>query len=324
MYVVEVTSSDWVTAVARWFLVLSIVTAAVVISVRVPAHLGWWSLHATSAQMVAVATIGCVAVAGVRLLMRRHTRSVGATQHGIESACPSAGTAPQAQTSVASFPTGPNDPSMPYEWGGAGTSHVPIQSGHIEATDPEAAITGTESASSELAVSMESSSIEDRDTGPNPGLRPGDLTRSSTEFSSSNHVSDGMSADVAGHPSVHRPEAESGDDALRLTEVLNLYERIGFLPDGRGGEANVRQDSVDDLPPQHGLWDELVRGYGAASVEFGLVGSGGCVITLHSGDMVFYDPHSGRWAWVVFDRAGTTSDLDAPTAPVRSVDGAEG
>lgn len=98
---------------------------------------------------------------------------------------------------------------------------------------------------------------------------------------------------------------------MRLAEVLNLYERIGFLSDGRDGAAIARQDRVDGPGPERGLWAELVEEYGAASIDFDAASSGGCVITLDSGNLVFFDPDSGRWAWVVFDRAVPRSDLNS-------------
>jgi hypothetical protein len=101
---------------------------------------------------------------------------------------------------------------------------------------------------------------------------------------------------------------DAGGDAKRLAEVLNLYERVDrstFDPYG-----------VDHVPGRRGLWDELVEEYGAASIDLRDVESGGCRITLSSGNLVFYAPDRGCWVWVIFDRTEPTpsSPIDASSS----------
>lgn len=103
---------------------------------------------------------------------------------------------------------------------------------------------------------------------------------------------------------------DADDDAKRLAEVLNLYERIGFSSDEHIERTPNYAFQVDRIPGERGLWDELVEEYGAATIDLRRVGSGHCRITLSSGNLVLYIPERRCWVWVAFDRAVPTPPSD--------------
>jgi len=87
--------------------------------------------------------------------------------------------------------------------------------------------------------------------------------------------------------------------------MLNRYEHTG-VPAGRRSDIGEQR-----------LWTDLVDGYGAASIDLNDDDPERCVITLESGDLVFYLPEHKRWMWLIFDRADVapTPATPPPVAP---------
>jgi len=293
-----------VTAMIRWFLLIVAIAAIVAVFDMVAAMAGW-PLGAASVYLIAASAVGCLAVTIVWHIRSRYSKSSGWYELHLDRLA-----------SVRASSQRSRDHEVPATIGAAerAATSEPIEDAthriaHLDDHEPgplfEQRPTDADSVPLEEDAVYRVLSSDRRGSAPSSEqIRAEEETPSPASAETSHVPLERLSPparSAPGEPNV----GNAGGDAKRLAEVLNLYERIDrstFDPYGAHHD-----------PGRRGLWDELVEEYGAASIDLRDVESGGCTITLSSGNLVFYAPHRGCWVWVVFD--GTEPTPSSPIDP---------
>jgi len=293
---------DMVTAMIRWFLLIT-ATAATVAVFYMVAAMAEWPFGAASVYLIAASALGCLAVTFVWYIRSRYSKPSGGFELRLDRVDSTNASSRRSQDYEVPARTGAGERAATSE----PIEDVTHRIAHPDDHDPgplfEQRPTDADS------VPLEEDAVYQALSSDNGGSAP------SSEQIRVEEESQPLASAETSHVPLERlsPPAPSapdeanvgnaGSDAKRLAEALNLYERIDrSICDPYG---------ADHVPGSRGLWDELVEDYGAASIDLRDTESSGCRITLSSGNLVFYAPHRGCWIWVTFDRTEPT-----PSSPI--------
>jgi hypothetical protein len=306
-----------VTAVIRWFL-LSVATAAAVGIFYATAAMAGWSLGAASVYLIAASAFGCLAVTVVWYIRSRYSQPVGGIELRLDRIKSPSESSRRSQDFEVPTTSGTGERAASSEPLEDAADQVPIRD---DDSDPlfEQRPTTAEPVPVEEDAGYQVLDSDSSGSGPASEQDRVEAESPSLTSAEAPHIPLEHLSLPALDTSDEASDEDAGDDAKRLAEVLNLYDHNGPSYDEPIDRSTRDPFGADHATRRRGLWNELVEEHGAASIDLRDAESGGCRITLSSGNLVFYAPERGLWVWVIFDRTEPTkpSPIDAsPSAHI--------